>query len=137
MPIANSDDQLALQASVREWAKRAATIDVVRGLEPPAGRHGVATAAGTGPAAERWASLAELGVFAIGIPAAAGGAGSGTTDLAAVLAQATESLVPGPVLPTQIAALVLASCPDQAAVQAAMQALAAGELSVAIALSAG
>jgi 3-oxochol-4-en-24-oyl-CoA dehydrogenase len=137
LPIASSDDQLALQASIREWAKRAAAIDVVRGLEPPAGRHGVATATGTGPAAERWASLADLGVFAIGIPAAVGGAGGGTTELAAVLAQATESLVPGPVLPTQIAALVLARCQDQAAARAAMRALAAGELSVAVALSAG
>ena len=137
MPIASTDDQLALQASIREWAKRAGTIDVVRGLEPPVGRHGVATASGTGPAAERWASLAELGLFAIGIPAAAGGAGGSVGELAAVLAQATESLVPGPVLPTLIAALVLARCQDQAAAQLAMQALAAGELSVAVALSPG
>jgi 3-oxochol-4-en-24-oyl-CoA dehydrogenase len=135
LPIASTDDQLALQASIREWAKRAATIDVVRGLEPPAGRHGVATVTGDGPTADRWASLAELGVFAIGIPAAAGGAG-GTAELAAVLAQATESLVPGPVLPTLIAGLVLARCQDQRAAQLAMRALAAGEVSVAVALSA-
>jgi 3-oxochol-4-en-24-oyl-CoA dehydrogenase len=136
LPIASTDDQLALQASIREWAKRAAAIDVVRGLEPPAGRHGVATVAGDGPAADRWASLAELGVFAIGLPAAAGGAGA-MADLAAVLAQATESLVPGPVLPTQIAGLVLARCQDQPAAQLALRALAAGEVSVAVALSAG
>ena len=136
MPIARTDDQLALQASIREWAKRAATIDVVRGLEPPAGHHGVAAATGDGPAAERWASLAELGVFAIGLPAAVGGAG-GMAELAAVLAQATESLVPGPVLPTLIAGLVLARCQDQAAAKHAMRALAAGELSVAVALSTG
>ncbi|HEY2077634.1 MAG TPA: hypothetical protein VGH53_14975 [Streptosporangiaceae bacterium] len=37
MPIASTDEQLALQASVREWAKRSAVIDVVRGLEPGAG----------------------------------------------------------------------------------------------------
>jgi 3-oxochol-4-en-24-oyl-CoA dehydrogenase len=137
LPIASTDDQLALQASIREWAKRAGTIDVVRGLEPPGGRDGVATSAGTGPAAERWASLAELGVFAIGMPAAAGGAGGSAAELAAVLAQATESLVPGPVLPTQIAGLVLARCQDQAAAQLAMQALTAGELSVAVALNVG
>jgi 3-oxochol-4-en-24-oyl-CoA dehydrogenase len=137
LPIASTDDQLALQASIREWAKRAGTIDVVRGLEPPAGRGGVATTAGTEPAAERWASLAELGVFAIGMPAAAGGAGGNAVELAAVLAQATESLVPGPVLPTQIAGLVLARCQDQAAVNVALRALTAGELSVAVALNAG
>jgi hypothetical protein len=37
LPIASTDEQLALQASVREWAKRSAVIDVVRGLEPGAG----------------------------------------------------------------------------------------------------
>jgi len=137
LPIASTDDQLALQASIREWAKRTGTIDVVRGLEPPGGDHGVATAAGTGPAAERWGSLAELGVFAIGMPPAVGGAGGSVADLAAVLAQATESLVPGPVLPTQIAGLVLARCQGQAAAQVAIQALTAGELSVAVALTVG
>ena len=137
MPIASTDDQLALQASIREWAKRAGTIDAVRGLEPPAGCDGVATTVGTGPAAERWASLAELGAFAIGLPAAAGGAGGNAVELAAVLAQATESLVPGPMLPTQIAGLVLARCQDQAAARLALQALTAGELSVAVALNAG
>jgi alkylation response protein AidB-like acyl-CoA dehydrogenase len=81
LPIASTDEQLALQASIREWAKRAAVIDVVRGLEPDAGgHHGVATARGDGPAAERWASLAELGVFGIGLPVAAGGADGSTAD---------------------------------------------------------
>jgi alkylation response protein AidB-like acyl-CoA dehydrogenase len=58
-------------------------------------------------------------------------------EIAAVLAQAAESLVPGPVLPTQIAGLVLARCQDQAAAQLAMRGLTAGELSVAVALSTG
>ena len=138
MPIASTDEQLALQASIREWAKRATVIDVVRSLEPGAGgSHGVAAALGDGPAAERWASLAELGVFGIGLPAGAGGADGGTTDLAAALAQLTESLVPGPVLPTQIAALVLRGCLDQEPAQAALRSLAAGEISVAVALDGG
>jgi hypothetical protein len=37
LPIASTDEQLALQASIRESAKRAAVIEVVRGLEPGAG----------------------------------------------------------------------------------------------------
>ena len=37
MPIATTDEQLALQASIREWAKRARSIELVRGLEPRAG----------------------------------------------------------------------------------------------------
>ena len=34
MPIAATDEQLALQASIRDWAKRAGTLALVRGLEP-------------------------------------------------------------------------------------------------------
>ena len=45
----------------------------------------------------------ELGVFAIALPAAAGGAGGTVAELAAALEQLTESLVPGPVLPTLLA----------------------------------
>jgi len=138
LPIASTDEQLALQASIREWAKRAAVIDVVRGLEPGAdGNHGVATALGDGPTAERWASLAELGVFGIGLPAGAGGADGSTADLAAALAQLTEALVPGPVLPTQIAALVLRSGLEHEPAQAALRSLAAGEISIAVALDGG
>jgi 3-oxochol-4-en-24-oyl-CoA dehydrogenase len=138
LPIASTDEQLALQTSIREWAKRAAVIDVVRSLEPDAcDHHGIATALGDGAAAERWASLAKLGAFGIGLPAAAGGADGSTADLAAALAQLTESLVPGPVLPTLIAALVLRNCPDQASAQAALRLLAAGEISVAVALDGG
>lgn len=49
MPIAISAEQRALQASIREWAARAGTVALVRGLEPgstagtpgsPAGRSG-------------------------------------------------------------------------------------------------
>ena len=34
MPIAISAEQRALQASIREWAARAGTLALVRGLEP-------------------------------------------------------------------------------------------------------
>jgi hypothetical protein len=36
VPIATSPEQLALQASIREWAKRAGTLALVRRLEPGA-----------------------------------------------------------------------------------------------------
>ncbi len=138
MPIASTDEQLALQASIREWAKRAAVIDVVRGLEPGAGRHhGVAATLGHGPAAEHWASLAELGVFGIGLPASAGGAGGSSADQAAALAQLTESLVPGPVLPTLIAGLVLRGIQGGKSAHSALRSLAEGEMSVAVALDSG
>jgi 3-oxochol-4-en-24-oyl-CoA dehydrogenase len=115
LPIALTTEQLALQASIREWAKRAGTVEAVRGQEPgdAAGAAedcdmGSAIAAGQpGAAAERWASLAELGVFGIGLPAASGGTGGSAADLAAALAQLTDSLVPGPLLPTLLAAVLL------------------------------
>jgi 3-oxochol-4-en-24-oyl-CoA dehydrogenase len=127
LPIASSDEQLALQSSIREWAKRTAIVDVVRSQEE--------TGADAPGAAERWASLAELGVFAIALPAAAGGAGGTAVELAAVLAQATESLVAGPVMPTLLAGLLLAGCHDQAVAHGQLLRLAAGETSVAVALS--
>jgi 3-oxochol-4-en-24-oyl-CoA dehydrogenase len=137
LPIAMTDEQLALQSSIREWAKRAGTVNAVRGLEPgrPASQ-GIATAAGSGAAAEGWASLADLGIFAIGLPAASGGAGS-TSDLAAALGQLTDSLVPGPVLPTLLAGLALTASRGQPIARRLLPRLAAGQISAAAALDPG
>jgi 3-oxochol-4-en-24-oyl-CoA dehydrogenase len=153
LPIAVTDEQLALQSSIREWAKRAAPIDIVRALEPTATgdpaepdwlpaagapvSDGIYTADEAGPAGERWAGLAELGAFAAGLPAAAGGADGTTDDLAAALAQLTESLVPGPVLPTLLARLVLAASPGLQAASHHLPRIADGRHSVATALTPG
>ncbi len=141
MPIALTAEQLALQASIQEWAKRNGTIGVVRSQEPP---DAAAAAEASGPvasagAAERWASLAELGVFGVGVPVIWGGTGGSAADLAAVLVQLTDSLVPGPVLPTVLAALLLGRCgsEEQRSSAQAVRAIAAGQISVAIALTPG
>jgi 3-oxochol-4-en-24-oyl-CoA dehydrogenase len=140
LPIALTAEQLALQASIREWAKRTGAVGFVRSQEPP---DGAVAQEASGPvaseAAERWASLAELGVFGVGVPVALGGTGGSSADLAAVLVQLTDSLVPGPVLPTLLAALLLGRCaPDQqAALASAVPAIAAGQISVAIAVTPG
>jgi alkylation response protein AidB-like acyl-CoA dehydrogenase len=130
LPIASTEEQFALQSSIREWAKRAATVEVVRGQEATGAGH-------PGADSERWASLAELGFFGIGLPATASGAGGTTADLAAALAQAAECLIPGPVLPTALAGQLLAGCPDQAAARDHLPALAAGQVSVAVAFGPG
>jgi 3-oxochol-4-en-24-oyl-CoA dehydrogenase len=52
VPIATSPEQLALQASIREWAKRAGTLALVRRLEPGAAAGGPDGAASDGPAAD-------------------------------------------------------------------------------------
>ena len=153
MPIAITDVQLALQSSIREWAKRAAPTEVVRTLEPattgdPADPDWLPTAGepasetiysadGAGPAAERWAGLAEVGGFAAGLPAAKGGADGSTADLAAALAQLTDVLVPGPVLPTLLARLALATCPGYPAASHHLPRIADGHVSVATALALG
>src|SRR6266581_3633771 len=82
-----TQEQQALQASLRDWAKRASTIAVARQQDPE-------------PAAALMNDLTALGVFAI--PA------DGTvTDLAAALEQLAAALTPGPVLPAALASLLL------------------------------
>jgi len=81
-----TQEQQALQASLRDWAKRAGPIAVARTQEPGAG--GLMD------------ELAALGVFAIPL--------EGTvTDLAAALEQLATALTPGPVLPAVLASLLL------------------------------
>ena len=99
MPIATTQEQLALQASIREWAKQAAPLAAVRRLEP-----GPASGSPAPGAAQAWtpylSDLADLGIFSIAVPERCGGAGGTLTDLAAALEQVTIALVPGPVMPT-------------------------------------
>jgi hypothetical protein len=89
VPIAISAEQRALQASIRDWAERAGTLALVRGLEPvtPPGAPGTAPSApGTAPSAPgepgspragaatgvpwaaHWAGLTGLGIFSIALP---------------------------------------------------------------------
>lgn len=96
MPIAITQEQLAVQASIRERAKQAGTLAVVRSLEPASARAGEDGG---------WNDLAGLGVFLIARPAAAGGVGATVADLAAVLEQITDALLPGPpVMPILLSA---------------------------------
>ena len=96
MPIAMTQEQQALQASLRDWAKRTDPIAVVR----------------QGPSTALLADLAALGVFAIPLD------GGTVTDLAAALEQLACVLAPGPVLPTALASLLLARCGREIPAQA-------------------
>jgi len=139
--IAISAEQSAFQASIRKWASAAGPLAAVRALEP--GRAGQPDgAAGQEPPAEaataqHWADLADLGVFGIAVPEACGGAGGDLLDLATALEEVTAALVPGPVLPTLLAELVLVGQAGRPAVQRLLPELAAGTASVAVALDAG
>jgi 3-oxochol-4-en-24-oyl-CoA dehydrogenase len=100
VPIAMTQEQQALQASIRDWAKRANPLAVVRAMEPggPVATTALARPAWAGPLAE----LAAVGVFAIPHE------GGTVTDLAVALEQLAWALAPGPVLPTALASLLLA-----------------------------
>ena len=87
--------------------------------------------------AEHWAALAGLGVFSIALPGSAGGDGGTVADLAAALEQLTVALVPGPVMPTLLAGLLLRGHADLPAVKELLPALATGQASVAVALATG
>ena len=88
MPIATTQEQRALQASLRDWAKRTTPIALVR----------------AGETREIPPGLASLDVFAIPRD------GGTVTDLAAALEQLACALTPGPVLPIALASLLLARC---------------------------
>ena len=107
MPIATTQEQRALQASLRDWAKRTDPIAVVR----------------RGPSTALLTELTALGVFAIPLD------GGTVTDLAAALEQLACVLAPGPVLPAALASLLLARSgrPDLAGATACV-ALAPGSL---------
>jgi alkylation response protein AidB-like acyl-CoA dehydrogenase len=104
LPIAITAEQLAIAESVGLWAKRAGSIAEVRDLETRAGR-----TSGSDWRTANWRALAELGVFSIALPAELGGIGGCTTDLAVVTEQLAAAIVPGPVMPTLLAELLLAS----------------------------
>ncbi|WP_018255584.1 acyl-CoA dehydrogenase [Salinispora mooreana] len=127
MPIAMTTDQLAFQDAIRRWAAEANVLATVRALEN-----------GPSAAADRhWAGLAGLGCFALAVPEQLGGDGGRGGELAAVLEQLTVALVPGPVMPTLLAALTLASTGPAPAAKSLLPDLAAGKVSVGVALTPG
>ncbi len=79
-----------------------------------------------------WDDLASLGIFSIAVPSGAGGAGGTVADLAAALEQVGDALVPGPVLPTLLAGLILARLTGRPAAQQLLPALADGKEPVAV-----
>jgi alkylation response protein AidB-like acyl-CoA dehydrogenase len=135
---------MAIAESVAQWAKRAVPVAAVRGLEASGGRTGAVPGADPAPPGGQegatgadWAGLAELGIFAIGIPEEIGGAGGTTADVAVVVEQLAAVLAPGPVLSTLLAGLTLASSARTAGdeLTALLAALAAGAATAGVALT--
>ena len=116
MPIAVTTEQLALADVGPQWAKRADPIALVRQLEPGRGRPRRGRPGGGGPsrAPTRYVGDAPLlgragraGFFSIALPAALGGAAVRRRRRRRAGA-GPAALLPGPVLPTLLAGLVLA-----------------------------
>ncbi|MGW0517394.1 acyl-CoA dehydrogenase family protein [Crossiella sp. NPDC003009] len=122
MSIAVTAEQQALRESVLAYGRDGHAVAAVRAQEngDPAWRR-------------LWPGLVDLGLFGIAVPEELGGAGGTVLDLAVALEAAAEALIPGPVLPTALAGLVLA---DQPSVRELLPAVACG-LSAAVALTPG
>jgi len=101
MSIATTDEQQALQQSIRSWAERnepIAWLRAVADLEEPAR-----------PALpDSWGALAGLGLLGIHLDEEAGGSGGTVADLAAGLEEAARVQAPGAVFTTALAGLLLA-----------------------------
>ena len=141
MSIATTDEQVALQRSIRLWADGSHIKDIIRGCEPhPGSALGAGVEAPSWPGAELaglWAGVAELGVLGMALPEELGGAGGSVSDAAAALEQAAAMLVPGPLLPTVLAGLLLARHADPVTGKRLIPRLADGSLPAAVALGPG
>ena len=94
MTIATTEEQRAAAGSIQAWARSTDPLVTVR----------------QGPADSwrtSWPSFASLGIFSVAVPDEVGGSGAEIVDLAAMLEQAAIELVPGPVLSTALAALIV------------------------------
>jgi len=95
MDFSLDEDQLALQANVRPFCRARWPLDQVS--ERPTG----------GLDREAWAQLTEMGALSLLAPEASGGLGLGVVEAAIVFEQLGQYLVPGPILWSALAAMVI------------------------------
>ena len=120
MGIAITEVQRAIQRSIADVTGRTRPVGTVRGM-----------ATGDSDAWRRhWADLARLGLLTITVQ------GGGLDDQCAALEQAAAELVPGPVLPTVLAGMLLARHPDSVPAKELLRRIADGSATAAVALSA-
>ncbi|MET0237309.1 MAG: acyl-CoA dehydrogenase [Kibdelosporangium sp.] len=117
----STEEQRAIGESIAAWAAGAGVLATVRGAD--GARHW----------REHWADLAHLGLFAMVLPEEDGT----VADLATVLEHTAAALVPGPVLPTVLAGLLLARTPDAPVAKELLPGLAEGGVPVAVGLEPG
>jgi alkylation response protein AidB-like acyl-CoA dehydrogenase len=121
IPATGTSEQFAARELVRSWASSSAAVDAARAVErgdPDAWR-------------SAYRGVAELGLFGVALPEAHGGADGTVDDLCAMVDEAAAAMVPGPVATTALATLVL----DESHADL-LEALAAGERTAGVALTA-
>lgn len=125
MSIATTPDQTEIQNSIKAWAKSAEPVTTVRAQEknPDAWR-------------SLWPQVAELGLFGVAIAEEHGGAGAEIVDLACMLEEAAARMVPGPVLSTALAGVLVSRAGGDVAAALGEQ-IAEGGLPVGICLGLG
>ncbi|WP_159918572.1 acyl-CoA dehydrogenase [Rhodococcus sp. WAY2] len=97
MTMGLTEEERDLRDSVRGWAARTVTPDVLR----------QAVEAKTEQRPLFWNALAGLGVLGLHLPEEVGGAGCGLVELAVVAEELGRVLAPGPFLPTVLTSAVL------------------------------
>ena len=98
MPIALTDDQLALAEAVAKLSARHCDTTQTRArLED--------FAAGRRPAA--WSAFADQGLLGLHLPPSHGGDGAGLVELATLVEETAALLVPGPLLPTVLTSTII------------------------------
>lgn len=124
MPIAVSEEHEELRRGVRRWAERHCTSEVPRALldRPDEALPPV------------WADLAAQGWLGVHVPEDLGGQGFGMLELAVVAEELGRALLPGPYLPTVLAAAVLARHAEPAPAKALAPAIVDGSLPACVAL---
>ena len=121
--VTTTDHQHAARDLVRSWASGSGAIPAIRAVEQ-----------GDLDAWRKpFRGLAELGLFGVAVQESQGGAGGGVDDLCAMVEEAGRALVPGPVLTTALATLLLGSTGVDAE---ALEALMSGSRSAGVALAA-
>ncbi len=116
-----TDEQFAARELVRSWASSSAAVEAARDVE-----HGRADAWRAA-----YQGLAELGIFGVALPEEHGGAGGTVDDLCAMVDEAAAAMVPGPIATTALATLVIGEPHAEV-----LEALASGERTAGVALSA-
>lgn len=119
MAAPTTDEQFAARDLVRRWSATAAATVAVRDIE-----HGRSDA---------WRRVYDgvvgLGLLGVAVDEEAGGAGGTVADLCAMVDEAAYALVPGPIVTTALATLVLTD-------PVALEALSSGETTAAVGLQA-